>query len=131
MRSDPLTACFIKSFVINAYFCSPADIQRPHCMNFSILQVFITQHQKDQALPYTAHCTTSCPGPCHFKTGLLQCSSGWTSIKHNQTFTDDSERSGTTGLRQTQKSTCHTSLYLPALVPGCRSHKVQDTDACI
>ncbi len=32
----------------------------------SILQVCIAQHQKDQALPYTARCTTSCPGPCHF-----------------------------------------------------------------
>ncbi len=26
---------------------------------------------------------------------------------------------------------CHTSLYLPALAPGCSSHQVQDTDACI
>ncbi len=30
-----------------------------------------------------------------------------------------------------QKSPCHTSLCLPALVPGCSSHQVQDTDACI
>ncbi len=29
---------------------------------------------------------------------------------HNQTFTDDSECSGTTGLLRTQKSPCHTSL---------------------
>ncbi len=55
----------------------------------------------------------------------------WTSIMHNQTFTDDSECSGTTGILQTQKSPCHTSLYLPALTPGCSSHQVQDTDACI
>ncbi len=46
-------------------------------------------------------------------------------------FTDDSECSGTTGLQRTQKSPCHTSLYLPALAPGCSSHEVQDTDACI
>ncbi len=39
----------------------PADFQRAHCKNCSI-----TQHQKDQALPYTARCTTYCPGPCHF-----------------------------------------------------------------
>ncbi len=26
----------------------------------------IAQHQKDQALPYSARCTTSCPGLCHF-----------------------------------------------------------------
>ncbi len=26
---------------------------------------------------------------------------------------------------------CHTSLHLPALAPGCSSHQVQDTDACI
>ncbi len=29
------------------------------------------------------------------------------------------------------KSQCYTSLYLPALAPGCSSHQVQDTDACI
>ncbi len=62
--------------------------------NCSILQVWIAQHQKDQALPYTASLTTSCPGPCHFQAGLLQCSSSRTSIKHNQTSTNDSEYSG-------------------------------------
>ncbi len=36
----------------------PAHFQKPHCKNRSILQVCIAQHQKDQALPYTAHCTT-------------------------------------------------------------------------
>ncbi len=50
---------------------------------------------------------------------------------HNQTFTEDSECSGTTGLQRTQKGQCQTSLYLPALAPGCSSHQVQDTDACI
>ncbi len=69
----------------------PADLQRAHCKDCSILQVCITQHQKDQALSDRACCITSCPGPCHFQTGLLQCSSGWTSIKHNQTSTNDSE----------------------------------------
>ncbi len=44
----------------------PADFQRPHCRNCSILQVCTTQHQKDQALPYTASSSTSCPGPGHF-----------------------------------------------------------------
>ncbi len=34
-------------------------------------------------------------------------------------------------LLRTQKSPCHTSLYLPKLAPGCSSHQVQDTDACI
>ncbi len=43
-----------------------AHFQRPHCKNCLILQVCIAQHQKDQALSYTARCTTSCPGPCHF-----------------------------------------------------------------
>ncbi len=61
----------------------------------------------------------------------LRCSSSWTSIKHNQTFTDDSECSGTIGFQRAQKSPCYTSLYLPALAPGCSSHPVQDTDACI
>ncbi len=37
-----------------------------HCKDCSILQVCITQHQKDQALSNGACCTTSCPGPCHF-----------------------------------------------------------------
>ncbi len=52
--------------------------QRPHCKNCSILQV-CTTHQKDQSLPYTTCCTTSCPGPCQIQTGLLQCSSSCTS----------------------------------------------------
>ncbi len=30
-------------------------------------------------------------------------------------------------LLRTQKSPCYTSLYLPALAPGCSSHQVQDT----
>ncbi len=89
--------------------CWPANLQRAHC--------------KD--------CTTSCPGPCHFKAELLQCSSGWTSIKHNQTSTNDSECSGTTGLQRAQKSPSYTSLCLLALTTSCTSHPVQDTDACI
>ncbi len=108
-----------------------ADLQRAHCKDCSILQVCITQHQKDQALSDGACCTTSCPGPCHFHAGLLQCSSGWTSIKHNQTTTNDSECSGTTDLQRAQKSPCYTSLYLLALATSCSSHPVQDTDACI
>ncbi len=44
----------------------PVNFQRPHCKDCSILQVCTTQHQKDQALPKGACCTTSCPGPCHF-----------------------------------------------------------------
>ncbi len=43
----------------------PADFQRAHCKDCSILQVCTTQHQKDQALSNRACCTTSCPGP-HF-----------------------------------------------------------------
>ncbi len=62
---------------------------------------------------------------------LLQCSSGWTSIKHNQTSTNDSECSGTTGLQRAQKSPCYTPLYLLALATSCSSYPVQDTDACI
>ncbi len=45
---------------------------------------------------------------------------------HNQTFTNDSECSGTTGLQWAQKGPCHTSLYLPKLAPGCSLHQVQD-----
>ncbi len=109
----------------------PADLQRARCKDCSILQVCTTQHQKDQALSDRACCTTSCPGPCHFQAGLLQCSSGWTSIKYNQTSTNDSECSGTTGLQRAQKSPCYTSLCLLALATSCSSHPVQDTDACI
>ncbi len=36
--------------------------------------------------------------------------SSWTSIKHNQTSTNDLECSGTTGLQRAQKSPCYTSL---------------------
>ncbi len=43
-----------------------ADFQRTYFKNCSILPVCIAQHQKDQALPYTACSTTSCPGPCYF-----------------------------------------------------------------
>ncbi len=109
----------------------PADLQRAHCKDCSILQVCTTQHQKDQALSDRTCCTTSCPGPCHFETGLLQCSSGWTSIKHNQTSTNYSECNSTTGLQQAQKSPCYTSLCLLALATICSSHPVQDTDAFI
>ncbi len=61
----------------------------------------------------------------------LECSSGWTSIKQNQTSTNDSECSGTTGLQRAQKNPCYTSLCLLALATSCSSHPVQDTDACI
>ncbi len=44
----------------------PADLQRAHCKDCSILQVCTTQHQKNQALSDRACCKTSCPGPCHF-----------------------------------------------------------------
>ncbi len=44
----------------------PADLQRAHFKDCSILQVYTTQHQKDQALSDRACCTTSYPGPCHF-----------------------------------------------------------------
>ncbi len=57
----------------------------------------------------------------------MQCSSGWTSIKHNQTSTNDSECSGTTGLQWAQKSPCYTSLCLFALATRCSSHPVQVT----
>ncbi len=61
---------FLSSLPLQLYrmiiFWWPADFQRPHCKNCSILQVCTTQHQKDQAFPYTARCTTFCPGPCHF-----------------------------------------------------------------
>ncbi len=49
----------------------------------------------------------------------------------NQTSTNDSECSGTTGLQRAQKSPCYTSLCLLALATSCSSHPVQDTDACI
>ncbi len=39
-----------------------ADLQRPHCKDCSILQVY----QKYQAFSDRACCATSCPGPCHF-----------------------------------------------------------------
>ncbi len=43
-----------------------AKLQRPHYKDCSILQVCITQHQKDQVLSNRTYCTNSCPGPCHF-----------------------------------------------------------------
>ncbi len=64
----------------------PADLQRALCKDCSILQVCIAQHQKDQILSDGACCKTSCPGPCHFQAGLLQCSSGWTSIKQSNLY---------------------------------------------
>ncbi len=61
----------------------------------------------------------------------LDYSSSWTFIKHNQTSTNDSECSGTTGLQRAQKSPCYTSLCLLALATSCSSHPVQDTDVGI
>ncbi len=98
----------------------PADLQRAHCKDCSILQVCTTQHQKDQALSDRACCTTSCPGPCRFWAGLLQCSSSWTSIKYNQTSTNDSECSGTTGLQWAQKSPCYNLSSSP-----CTGYRLQ------
>ncbi len=51
--------------------------------------------------------------------------------QHNQTSTNDSECSGTTGLQWAQKNPCYTSLHLTALATSGSSHQVQDTDACI
>ncbi len=51
---------------LGVIFWWPADLQRAHCKDCSILQVCATQHQKNQALPDRACCTTSCPGPLSF-----------------------------------------------------------------
>ncbi len=51
---------------------------------------------------------------------LVTGGSFWSSIMHNHIFTDDSECSSTTDLRRTQKSPCHTSLYLHALPVAAR-----------
>ncbi len=34
-------------------------------------------------------------------------------------------------MEATIKGPCYTSLFLLALDPGCSSHQVQDTDACL
>ncbi len=86
------SARFINNYPINfgqKSWCNlwwPADLQRAHCKDCSILQVCTSQHQKDQALSDRACRTTSWPGPCNFYAGLLQCSSVWNSSKHNQCF---------------------------------------------
>ncbi len=41
----------------------------------------------------------------------MQCSSGWTSIKHNQTSTNDSECSGPTGLQRAHVTPLFISLH--------------------
>ncbi len=46
---------------LGVIFDDQLTFQRPRCKNSSISQVCIAQHQKDQALPYTACSTTSCP----------------------------------------------------------------------
>ncbi len=109
----------------------PAHFQRPYCKtarsckfalhNIRKIRPFLTQHAAQllvQALVIS-------------QAGLLQCSSSWTSIMHNQTFTDDSECCSMIGLQRPQKGPCLTSLCLPALTPGCSSHQVQNIDACI
>ncbi len=48
-----------------------------------------------------------------------------TSSKHNQTSTNDSECSGTTGLQWAQKNPCYTSLHLTALATSGSSHQVK------
>ncbi len=42
---------------------------------------------------------------------FMQCSSSWTSIKHNQTSTNDSECSGTTGLQRAHVTPLFVSLH--------------------
>ncbi len=54
-----------------------------------------------------------------------KCSSDWTLIKHNQTATNDSECSGTTGLQRAKKSPRYTSLYLLALVTVCFAARIK------
>ncbi len=68
-------------------------------------------------------CTTSCPGPCPLQTGPLQCSSGWTSIIHNQTSTNDWERRSMTSTSPNE-FTWH--LSLSPLATGCGLYQIQD-----
>ncbi len=63
--------CHLLVVLISHNLRRPADLQRAHCKDCSILQVCIAQHQKDQALSDRACCTTSCPGPCHFWTTAM------------------------------------------------------------
>ncbi len=101
--------------------------------NIRKIRPFLTEHAAQllvQALVVSRlECTAMCTAMLFCN--VLQCSSGWTSIKHNQTSTNDSECSGTTGLQRAKMSPCYTSLHLLALATSCSSHQVQDTDACI
>ncbi len=109
---------------------SKSTLQR----NCSILQVlrYTTSEKSGPSWQSMLHNFLSRPlSFLGWTTAMLFCSSGWTSIKHNQTSTNDSECSGTTGLQRAQKNPCYTSLHLIALATSGSSHQVQDTDACI
>ncbi len=82
----PTIAMLMKSW---GNFWWPAHFQRPHCKNCSILQ---------RSGPFWQSMVHNL-----LSTGLLQCSSSWTTMMHNQTFTDDSECCSTIGLQRIQK----------------------------
>ncbi len=62
---------------------------------------------------------------------LLQCSSGWTSIKHNQPLQMIQNAVARLVFNEPKRAHVTPSLCLLAPATSCSSHPVQDTDACI
>ncbi len=83
----------------------PADLQRAHCKDCSILQVCTTQHQKDQALSDRSMLHNFWSRALAFL-DVDYCNALLAGLpsKHNQPSTNDSECSSTTGLQRAQKS---------------------------
>ncbi len=79
-----------KSWVI---FDDQLTFKYPHCKDCSVCRFALHNIRKDQALPLHSTLHNFLSRPWSFLG--LRCSSGWTSVKHNQTSTDDSECSGT------------------------------------
>ncbi len=92
----------------------PADFHRPHYKDCSILQVASQTSERSGPSLHRACSHNFLSRPLSFLDWTTEMLSGLDSPStHNQTSTNDSECSGTTGLQRAQKSPCHSSLYVP------------------
>ncbi len=90
-----------------SHFWWPADLQRPHARLLDLAGLHYTTSKIRRPF-WSSMLHNFFSRPLSFLDGTTQCSSSWTSIKHNQTSTNDSECSGTTGLQRAQESPCYT-----------------------
>ncbi len=109
----------------------PADLQRAHCKDCSILQVCTTQTSEKSGPSWQSMLRNFLSRPLSFL--------GWTTemlfwLVFQQTQSNlykwfRMQRHDWSSM--SQKNPCYTSLHLTALATSGSSHQVQDTDACI